>query len=148
MTLAEGIDLSRTWEIANYASYAFGLPIPVNQPGVGANVFAHESGIHVSGVLKERESYELFSPESVGRSGHCVSETGRIITAGAYSGLKAFRHVYERLGVSFGNDNEARRILNLVQYANLHTQKPLTDDELRFIANHPDIAANILTVNP
>jgi homocitrate synthase NifV len=147
MTLDDSVDLSRAWEVANYASYAFGLPIPVNQPGVGANVFAHESGIHASGILKERASYELFSPESLGRGGHRVSECGRIITAGAYSGLKAFRHVFEKLGVSFSNDNEARRILTLVQYANLHTQKPLTDDELRFVANYPDISATLMTVS-
>ena len=39
-------------------------------------------------------------------------------------------------------------ILDLVRYANVHTQKPLTDDELRFIATYPDIAREIMTVTP
>jgi homocitrate synthase NifV len=39
-------------------------------------------------------------------------------------------------------------VLELAQYANLHTQKPLTDDELRFIATYPEIANKILTANP
>jgi homocitrate synthase NifV len=55
-------------------------------------------------------------------------------------------HVYDELGIHFDNDSEARKILELVQVANLHTQKPLTDDELRFIAEHPEIASQIMTV--
>ena len=76
-----------------------------------------------------------------------VFSTGRIITTGEYGGIKGFRHVYANLGIEFNDDNEARRILELAQYANLHTQKPLTDDELRLIAKYPGIVKNILTVN-
>jgi homocitrate synthase NifV len=56
--------------------------------------------------------------------------------------------VYDKLGIHFSDDNEARKILELVQYANLHTQKPLTDDELRLIASYPDVVRKVLTVNP
>jgi len=115
---------------------------------VGANAFAHESGIHADGALKDRRSYELYDPEDVGRGEPELLETGRIITTGEYGGLKGFRHAYDKLGISFHNDSEARRILELVQYANLHTQKPLTDDELRFIANYPEIVQKILVVQP
>lgn len=146
--LDEHVDLTKAWKIAKYASYAFNIPIPINQPGVGANAFAHESGIHADGALKDRRNYELYDPEDVGRGEHELVETGRIITTGEYGGIKGFRYVYSRLGIEFHDDNEARRILDLVQYANLHTQKPLTDDELRFIAHYPDIVKNILTVNP
>ncbi len=44
------IDLTKAWRLAKFASYAFGVPIPINQPGVGANAFAHRSGIHDDGV--------------------------------------------------------------------------------------------------
>jgi isopropylmalate/homocitrate/citramalate synthase len=142
------IDLAQAWSLSSYASYAFNTPIPVNQPGVGANVFAHESGIHVDGVLKDIRSYELVNPGDVGRGKPLSVETGRIITTGAYGGMKGFRHVCGRLGIEFCDDDAARRALELVQYANLHTQKPLTDDEIRFIADYPDIAADILTVTP
>lgn len=144
--LDEGINLKVAWKLAQYASYAFGLPIPINQPGVGDNAFAHESGIHADGTLKNTASYELFGPDVVGRGEMMFRETGRIITTGAYGGVKGVRHVYERLGIGFSRDEEARRILELVQHANLHTQKPLTDDELRFLANYPDIAARILSI--
>ncbi|MCL4536405.1 MAG: homocitrate synthase [Nitrospirae bacterium] len=146
--LDEHVDLKQSWKIAKYASYAFNLPIPINQPGVGANAFAHESGIHADGALKDRRNYELYDPEDVGRGEHELVETGRIITTGEYGGIKGFRHVYSRLGIEFHDDNEARKILELAQYANLHTQKPLTDDELRLIAHYPEMVRKILTVNP
>jgi isopropylmalate/homocitrate/citramalate synthase len=146
--LDEHINLKMAWKIAKYASYAFNIPIPINQPGVGANAFAHESGIHADGALKDRRSYEIYDPEDVGRGEPETLDTGRIITTGEYGGIKGFRHVYDKLGISFPDDTEARRILELVQYANLHTQKSLTDDELRFIATYPDIVRKILVVEP
>ncbi|MBI5849373.1 MAG: homocitrate synthase [Nitrospirae bacterium] len=142
------MDLKKSWKIAKYASYAFGLPIPINQPGVGANAFAHESGIHADGALKDRRNYELYDPEDVGRGEPELLETGRVITTGEYGGIKGFRHVYDKLGIHFQNDREARAILDLVQYANLHNQKQLTDDELRMVARYPDAVRMILTVTP
>jgi len=144
----EKIKLSQAWKIATYASYAFGVPIPVNQPGVGANAFAHESGIHADGALKARRNYELYDYEELGRGEPEIIETGRKITAGEYSGIKGFRNVYERLEIKFKNDKEATEILELVRYANVHTQKPLTHGELRFIAKHPAIARKIFTMIP
>ena len=146
--LDKKINLSRAWKIAKYASYAFGVPIPINQPGVGANAFAHESGIHADGALKNRRNYELYDFEELGRGEPEIIETGRKITAGEYSGIKGFRNVYERLEIRFKDDQEATKILELVRYANVQTQKPLTNDELSFIAKYPDIAKRIFMVNP
>ncbi len=146
--LDEHVDLKKSWKIARYTAYTFGIPIPINQAGVGANAFAHESGIHADGALKDRRNYELYDPEDVGRGEPEMLQTGRIITTGEYGGLKGFRHVYDKLGIHFSDDKEARKILELVQYANLHTQKPLTDDELKFIASHPDLTCKILTLIP
>jgi len=146
--LDEQVDLSKSWKIAKYASYAFGIPIPINQPGVGANAFAHESGIHADGALKDRRNYELYDFEELGRGEPEIIETGRQITAGEYSGIKGFRNVYEKLEIEFRNEQEATEILELVRYANVHTQKPLTEDELRFIAKYPHIARKIFTMSP
>jgi isopropylmalate/homocitrate/citramalate synthase len=148
LSLDENVDLTKAWKVAKYASYAFNIPIPITQPGVGANAFAHESGIHADGTLKDRRTYELYAPEDVGRGEPERFETGRIITTGEYGGIKGFRHVYNKLGIEFHNDKEARNIFELVQYANMHTQKPLTDNELRLIASHPEIVRNILKVFP
>lgn len=146
--LGQRIDVSCAWKIAKYASYAFGVPLPINQPAVGANAFAHESGIHADGALKDRRNYELYDFEELGRGEPEIIETGRQITAGEYSGIKGFRNVYGKLEVKFKDDKEARKILELVRYANVHTQKPLTDGELRFIAKYPAQAKKILTVTP
>jgi len=140
------IDLKMAWRISKYASYAFGVPIPVNQVGVGENAFAHESGIHADGALKDRRNYELYDFEELGRGEPEVIDTGRSITAGEYSGIKGFRNVYNRLEVKFKNDKEATRILELVRYANVHNQKPLVKDELLFIAQYPDIVEKIVTM--
>jgi isopropylmalate/homocitrate/citramalate synthase len=148
LPLDDAVDLKRAWKIGRYASYAFNIPIPITQPGIGANAFAHESGIHADGALKDRRNYELYDPEDVGRGEPELAETGRIITTGEYGGIKGFRHVYDKLGIHFHDDNEARKVLELVQYANLHTQKPLTDDELKLIAMYPEVVRKILMVNP
>ena len=146
--LDERVDLSKAWKIAKYASYAFGVPIPVNQVGVGGNAFAHESGIHADGALKDRRNYELYDFEELGRGDPEIIETGRKITTGEYGGIKGFRNVYNKLEIKFKHDREAYKILELVRYANVHTQKPLTEDELRFIAQYPEQAKQILTVAP
>ena len=146
--LDEKIDLSKAWKLAKYTSYAFGVPIPINQPAVGDNAFAHESGIHADGALKDRRNYELYDYEELGRGEPEIIETGRMITTGEYGGIKGFRNVYNKLELRFQDEHEARNILELVRYANVHTQKPLTDSELRFIYYFPDIAAKLMTVTP
>lgn len=146
--LDENVNLKVAWRFCKYASYAFGVPIPINQPGVGSNAFAHESGIHADGALKDRRNYELYDYEELGRGEPEVIETGRQITVGEYSGIRGFRNVYERLEFPFKDEDEATNILELVRYANVHNQKPLVAEELRFIAKYPDIARKILTMNP
>lgn len=147
--IGDPIDLKVAARLAKYASYAFGVPLPINQPGVGANAFAHESGIHADGALKDRRNYELYDYELLGL--HEVDEPpirGRIITTGEYGGLAGFKYVYGRLGITFPDDETAEHVLELVRYANAHTQQPLTDDELRFIATYPEETHLILTMVP
>ena len=146
--LDEKIDLSKAWKLAKYASFAFGVPIPINQPAVGDNAFAHESGIHADGALKDRRNYELYDFEELGRGEPELIETGRMITVGEYGGIKGFRNVFQGLELEFHDEDEARNILELARYANVHTQLPLTDSELKFIYYYPDIAAKIMTVTP
>lgn len=142
------IDLCTAWKLAKYTAYAFDVPIPLNQPAVGDNAFAHESGIHADGALKDRRNYELYDYEELGRGEPEIVETGRLITVGEYAGIKGFRNVYEKLEIEFQDEDEARNILELARYANVHTQKPLVDCELKFIYHYPDIAAKVMTVMP
>ena len=148
--LGGNIDLSMAYRICKFASYAFGVPIPINQPGVGANAFAHESGIHADGVLKDPENYELYGFEELGRRQWEIVETGREICAGEYSGVSGFTYVMSKVAVgkTFETKEEANRILELVRFANVLSHKPLTEEELRFIADYPDIAKLLLKTVP
>ncbi|MFC1961944.1 homocitrate synthase [Chloroflexota bacterium] len=141
-------DLARAWKTAKFASYAFGVPIPINQPGVGANAFAHASGIHADGVLKDPENYELYDYRELGRGEPEFVETGREIISGQYSGISGFSHIMGKHEVTFNSAEEANEILELVRYANVEAQKPLVEDELIFIAKYPAIARKLLTLKP
>jgi len=142
------VDLSKAWKIAKYASYSFDVPIPINQPGVGANAFAHESGIHADGVLKDPENYELYGFEELGRGEPELVDTGREISAGEYSGVSGFGHVMGQMAITFASKEEAQEILELVRYANVQAHKPLVEEELLFIAKYPEIARKLLTLVP
>ncbi len=146
--LLSNVKLDLAWQMCKYASYALDIPIPINQPGIGANAFAHESGIHADGALKNRRNYELYDYEALGRGEPEIIDTGRQITVGEYSGIKGFCNVYDKLSIKFKNSADATKILELVRYANVHNQKPLVEEELRFIAEYPDIAKRIFTMEP
>jgi isopropylmalate/homocitrate/citramalate synthase len=142
------IHLSKAWNICKYASYAFDVPIPINQPGVGANAFAHASGIHADGVLKDPQNYELYDFKELGRGEPEIVDTGREICSGEYSGISGFSHIMGKMDIIFEDREEAEEILELVRYANVLAHKPLVDDELHFIARYPDIARELLTLTP
>jgi isopropylmalate/homocitrate/citramalate synthase len=144
------INLNMAWKICKFTSYAFDVPIPINQPGVGVNAFAHESGIHADGVLKDPENYELYNYEELGRGDPELVETGRAISTGEYGGISGFSHVMSKLPVpiKFPSREKANEILELVRFANVESQKPLVEDELVFIAKYPGIAKKLLTLTP
>ncbi len=146
--IGDPLNLRVSAKLAAYVSYAFGVPIPINQPGVGDNAFAHEAGIHADGALKDRRNYELYDYELLGLDLEAPPPRGRVITTGEFGGLAGFEHVYERLGITFGSKKEASQVLDLVRYATAHNQLNLTDDELRFIARYPDQVRRVLTITP
>lgn len=135
--VGDDIRLDMAGTLADYISYAFGIPIPINQPGVGANAFAHEAGIHADGTLKDRKNYELYDHELLGLDVDQLPARGRIITTGEFGGMAGFKHVYERLGIDFDTRERESFVFELVQRASAHNQYPLRDDELVFIAKYP-----------
>jgi citrate (Re)-synthase len=148
--IGDNIKLNKAYNIANFASYAFGVPIPINQPGVGANAFAHASGIHADGVLKDPQNYELYGFEELGRGEPELVETGREICSGQYGGISGFSHIMGKMKepICFQSKEEANEVLELVRYANVESHKPLVEDELLFIAEYPKIAKKLLTLIP
>jgi isopropylmalate/homocitrate/citramalate synthase len=135
-TIGDPIDLTWARRFASWASYAFGQPLPQHQPGVGVNAFAHESGIHADGALKDHRNYELYDEDTLGPfPADRHARTGRLVLTGEYGGLAGFRHVMDDLGVDVTAEDLTFR---LVQLCNAATGRPLTDDELRLIATYPD----------
>jgi homocitrate synthase NifV len=134
--IGDKLDLSWARRFGLWASYAFGQPLPQNQPGTGRNAFAHESGIHADGALKDRHNYELYDDDALGPfPADWQATRGRVVLTGEYGGMAGFRHVMDGLGIEVGD--QADQIFRLVQVCASATGKPLTDDELRLIAAYP-----------
>ncbi|KYP80919.1 2-isopropylmalate synthase [Ferroacidibacillus organovorans] len=86
------IDLSQIVRTSRLVSRLTGMVVPPNKAVVGANAFAHESGIHQDGVIKERTTYEIIDPSSVGLT------ENRSLVLGKHSGRHAFRKNLEEMG--------------------------------------------------
>lgn len=133
--IGDVLDLSWARRFGLWASYAFGQPLPYNQVGVGRNAFAHESGIHADGALKDHGNYELYDEATLGPfPADWHARAGRVVLTGEYGGKAGFRHVMDGLGVEVHDEDLAFRV---VQLCNAMTGRPLTDDELRLIATYP-----------
>jgi len=88
-----GIDTTKIVPTSRLVSQITGMPIQANKAIVGANAFAHESGIHQDGVLKHQKTYEIMTPKSVGLN------TNRMVM-GKHSGRAALKSRYRQLGVA------------------------------------------------
>ncbi|MGH3682314.1 MAG: homocitrate synthase/isopropylmalate synthase family protein [Natronosporangium sp.] len=133
--VADPIDLTWARRFAGWAAYAFGQPLPLNQPGAGGNAFAHESGIHADGALKDHRNYELYDEDTLGPfPADWHARPGRVVLTGEYGGKAGFRHVLDGLDIEVTDEDLT---FQLVQLCNAGTGRPLTDDELRLIAAYP-----------
>ena len=102
-------------------SMTIGQPIANNKAIVGANAFAHESGIHQDGMLKNRETYEIMTPQSVGRT-----ESNLVI--GKHSGRNAVRNKFESMGYKL-DDEQLNLVFEAVKQL-ADRKKTLHDDDL------------------
>jgi isopropylmalate/homocitrate/citramalate synthase len=138
VSIGDRLDLSWARRFGLWAAYAFGQPLPPGWPGVGRNAFAHESGIHADGALKDRGNYELYDDSVLGPfPADWYAREGRVVLTGEYGGKAGFRHVLDGLGIRV-RDGAEDLAFALVQLCAAATGKPLTDDELRLIASYPD----------
>ena len=96
-----------------------GVPVPPNKAIVGANAFAHESGIHQDGVLKHRQTYEIMRAETVGLDGN-------ELILGKHSGRHAFRIKLTAMGVVLANDEEFQRLFE--RFKDLCDRKKRVED--------------------
>jgi 2-isopropylmalate synthase len=94
------IDATMLTRASKLVSAATSFPVQYNKAIVGRNAFAHESGIHQDGMLKNAQTYEIMTPESVG-----VKQTSLVM--GKHSGSHAFQHKLEELGYQL-SDNQLK----------------------------------------
>jgi citrate (Re)-synthase len=135
--IGDPVDLSWARRFGLWAAYAFGQPLPPAWPGIGRNAFAHESGIHADGALKDRGNYELYDDSVLGPfPSDWYARAGRVVLTGEYGGKAGFRHVLDGLAIAVA-EGEEDPVFSLVQLCASATGKPLTDDELRLIAGYP-----------
>ena len=111
-------------ELSEYVARASSRAIPAWKPIVGTNVFAHESGIHADGVIKNPLNYEVFSPEEVGLE--------RQLMIGKHSGSHAIKLKFQEFGIEL-DSGESATILKLARKSSIKLKRGLFDKELMYI---------------
>lgn len=122
---AHNVDTTMITKLSKTLGEITGIGVQPNKAIVGANAFAHESGIHQDGMLKNAQTYEIMTPESVGLE---KSE----LVLGKHSGRHAFRDKLEKLGYTLGDNALQEAFAQFKALAD--EQKTVSDDELRRIA--------------
>jgi 2-isopropylmalate synthase len=120
-----GIDTTEITKTSRLVAELTGTPVQPNKAVVGANAFAHASGIHQDGVLKDRLNYEIMKPEDVGLDDSRIVLTAR-------SGRHAFHHRLGLIGITLAGVNAEAAWQRFLQVAD--TKREVTDDDLRKIA--------------
>ena len=115
------IDTKMFREVSEYVSRASGRILPKWKAIVGDNMFAHESGIHADGAIKNPKNYEAFDPDVVGLQ--------RQIVIGKHSGKAGIINKFKEYDITL-NDEEAQGVLELVRAASVRLKRTLFDKEL------------------
>ena len=119
LNLNTSINTKNITPISKKVSRLMNMPIQRNKAIVGANAFAHSSGIHQDGFLKNRENYEIINPEDVGLKTSSIDLTAR-------SGRAALKHRLELLGFSFSKVELETIYIKFIEMAD---EKKLLHDE-------------------
>jgi 2-isopropylmalate synthase len=119
--LETAVDTTQIAPTSRLLSELTGVGVQPNKAIVGANAFAHASGIHQDGVLKDRLNYEIMKPEDVGLSDNRIVLTAR-------SGRHAFKHRLSRLGLSLPEERMGDAWQRFLRLAD--TKKEVSDDDL------------------
>ena len=128
-------DTTQIFETSRLVSKLTGYPIQYNKAVVGRNAFAHESGIHQHGVLRDRETYEIMDAAAVGHQS--------MIVLGKHSGRAAFADAIQKLGISLEDEDFT---LAFDRFKELADRKgEISEEGLRaIIEEETDIAAETI----
>jgi 2-isopropylmalate synthase len=127
------IDTTQIVPTSRLVSSVTGFPVQPNKAIVGANAFAHESGIHQDGILKFRETYEIMKAEDVGWSTNKLS-------LGKLSGRAAFASRLEELGITFDSKDDFNQAFT--RFKDLADKKrEIFDEDLQALVSDVQIGA-------
>ncbi|MEG6512543.1 2-isopropylmalate synthase [Desulforamulus ruminis] len=130
--LTTGFNTREIFRTSRLISSLTGMPIHPNKAVVGKNAFAHESGIHQDGVLKERTTYEIMNPELVGI-------TASNLVLGKHSGRHAFRNRLTELGYELKDEElnlafgRFKALADKKKEITDHDLQALVEDEIRHV---------------
>ncbi len=128
-----GVDASMIMRASRLVSAVTAFPIQYNKAIVGQNAFAHESGIHQDGVLKNAQTYEIMTPESVG-----VRESSLVM--GKHSGRHAFREKLKELGYELGDNALQDAFQRFKDLAD--RKKHVFDEDIETLVDHEIASAH------
>ncbi|MDD1767645.1 MAG: 2-isopropylmalate synthase [Methanomassiliicoccales archaeon] len=120
------VDIRKIGYVSKTVSNLTGMPVPGNKAIVGSNAFAHESGIHVHGVLEDPSTYEAFGPELVGMR--------REIVVGKHTGAHSVKEKLGEYGVTLSEEQIGRVVQEVKRLA--ESGKRVDDAELVALAYH------------
>ena len=121
LNLDTNINSKLLFDTSNLVSESMGMPVQPNKAIVGANAFAHSSGIHQDGVIKNRETYEIINPQDVG-----VNESAIILTA--RSGRAALAYKAKKIGYNLSKNELDLVYPEFLKYADIN--KEVTDEDI------------------
>jgi 2-isopropylmalate synthase len=121
LNLDTNINSKLLFDTSNLVSEGMGMPVQPNKAIVGANAFAHSSGIHQDGVIKNRETYEIINPTDVG-----VNESAIILTA--RSGRAALAYKAKKIGYNLSKNELDLVYPEFLKFADI--KKEVTDEDI------------------
>ena len=123
--ITTGVSTLHLTNISELVAMASGRPVSINKSIIGEAIFTHESGIHVSGILRDPANYQSVDPKELGRAHRLV--------LGKHSGTSSIIWAYRQLG-KFIDCRQAKAVLNLLREHSTKTKRQPTDGELlRFL---------------
>lgn len=132
LNIETNINTQKIYGISRMVSSLMNMPVQPNKAIVGRNAFAHSSGIHQDGVLKNRESYEIIDPKDVG-----IDENSIVLTA--RSGRAALKHRLHILGVELDKEKLDKAYRDFLKLAD--RKKDINDDDILMLVGK-DRSAN------
>lgn len=135
LNLDTDINSKLLWDTSRMVSQKMGMPVQPNKAIVGSNAFAHSSGIHQDGVIKQRETYEIIDPKDVG-----VNESSIVLTA--RSGRAALAYRAKKVGYELTKLQLDSVYENFLKFAD--RKKEILDDDIHQIVETSNISIQSL----